>query len=123
MVKRLSAALFIPSHAAPCEDIVPLAEANIKNTLDIMNDVEALCGGDGLASDDLMAALFENMIWPLTSANTVSTAAPSKPCWQSSTRRAGLSLLKEIRASGGAGTNLHNNMRLIFIKYKLVDFT
>ena len=59
MVKRLSAALFIPSHAAPCEDIVPLAEANIKNTLDIMNDVEALCGGDGLAFDDPMAALFE----------------------------------------------------------------
>lgn len=59
MVKGLSAALFIPSHAAPCEDIVPLAEANIKNTLDIMDDVETLCGGEGLTFDDLMAALFE----------------------------------------------------------------
>ena len=59
MVKALSASLFIPSHAAPCADIIPLADANIQNTLDIMNDVESLCGGDGLAFDDLMAALFE----------------------------------------------------------------
>lgn len=59
MVKGLSASLFIPSHGAPCEDIRPLADANIENTLDIMNDVELLCGGDGLTFEDLTAALFE----------------------------------------------------------------
>lgn len=59
MVKGLSASLFIPSHAAPCEDIRALADANIKNTLEIMDDVEALCDGEGLVFDDLMANLFQ----------------------------------------------------------------
>lgn len=58
MVKGLSASLFIPSHAATCEDIRPLADINIENTLAIMEDVQTLCSEQGLTFDDLMAALF-----------------------------------------------------------------
>lgn len=59
MVKGLSAALFIPSHGPACTDIVPLAQANIDNTLEIMDDIHSLCTGKGLIFDDIMAALFD----------------------------------------------------------------
>ena len=59
MVKGLSAALFIPSHGAACTDIVPLAQANIDNTLEIMEDILDFCAEQALIFDDIMAALFE----------------------------------------------------------------
>ena len=58
MVKELSAALFIPSHGAACTDIVPLAQANIDNTVAIMEDILSLCDEKPLLFDEIAAALF-----------------------------------------------------------------
>ena len=42
-VKTLDAKLFIPSHAAPTEDIAPLAQYNIDTVLEIAETVRTLC--------------------------------------------------------------------------------
>lgn len=42
-VKTLDAKLFIPSHAAPTEDIAPLAQYNIDTVLEIAETVRSLC--------------------------------------------------------------------------------
>ena len=42
-IKELKAELFIPSHAEPCKDIVPLAEANRQNVMQIIDDIIAIC--------------------------------------------------------------------------------
>ena len=56
-VKTLSAELFIPAHGKVCSDIVPLAEANIRNTLEVMEDIFSLCR-EKISFDDCMAAVF-----------------------------------------------------------------
>lgn len=42
-VKEMKAALFIPSHSVVSEDIVSLVDANIRNTLEIMEDILIQC--------------------------------------------------------------------------------
>ncbi len=59
MVKSLSALLFIPSHGAARADIIPLAQANINNTIAIMDDILALCTEKARTFDEITAALFE----------------------------------------------------------------
>lgn len=43
-VKQMKAALFIPSHAAACEDIVPLAQYNIDTVHEIAETIVHICG-------------------------------------------------------------------------------
>ena len=59
MVKGISAKVFVPAHSAACENIVPLAQANIDNAMEIMDDILNLCTDKALIFDDIMAALFE----------------------------------------------------------------
>jgi hypothetical protein len=43
MVKTLKAKLFIPAHAAPCEDIGELAQYNIDTVLEIADKILEIC--------------------------------------------------------------------------------
>ena len=40
---QLKAALFVPSHAAPCEDIAPLAQYNIQKIQQVTHDILSIC--------------------------------------------------------------------------------
>ena len=42
-VKTMQAGLFVPSHAAACEDIAPLAQYNINKVLEIAEKIVSLC--------------------------------------------------------------------------------
>ena len=55
-VKAMSAALFIPSHAAATEDIAPLAQYNIDRTNEAAERIAALC--TGVTFDELLSAVF-----------------------------------------------------------------
>ena len=55
-VKAMSAALFIPSHAAATEDIAPLAQYNIDRTNEAAERISALC--TGVTFDELLSAVF-----------------------------------------------------------------
>ena len=57
-VKDLEAKLFVPTHGTVCSDIRPLAEANIQNTLSVMEDILSLCA-EKISFDDCMARIFE----------------------------------------------------------------
>lgn len=57
-VKDLEAKLFVPAHGTVCSDIRPLAEANIQNTLSVMEDILSLCA-EKISFDDCMARIFE----------------------------------------------------------------
>lgn len=57
-VRELDGKLFIPSHFAPVEDIRELCELNIRNTLEVAEDIKELCR-DGLTVDELLEMLFE----------------------------------------------------------------
>lgn len=57
-VKSLEGKLFIPSHAAPQEDISPLADANIKNTLEIAERIMDILKSAKTA-EDTAAAVFD----------------------------------------------------------------
>ena len=43
-VKGMEARLFVPSHAAPAEDIAPLAQINIDKVLEIAEKIVGICG-------------------------------------------------------------------------------
>lgn len=58
-VKSLTAKLFIPSHAAPTEDITPLAQYNIDQVLEIAEQIVALCK-EPLSFEELLQHLFED---------------------------------------------------------------
>jgi len=58
-VKEMTASVFIPAHGPACQDIVPLAQANIDNTLEIMDDLCEVCKDVPMIFDDITAALFE----------------------------------------------------------------
>ena len=55
-VKAMSAALFVPSHAAATEDIAPLAQYNIDRTNEAAERIAALCAG--VTFDELLSAVF-----------------------------------------------------------------
>lgn len=57
-VKTLEARLFIPSHAAATEDIVPLAQANIDKVLEIAGAITAACR-EPLSFEAILQKLFE----------------------------------------------------------------
>lgn len=57
-VKKLEGRLFIPSHAEPTEDIVPLADANIKNTLSIAGEILDICAHP-ITSEDIVKSVFD----------------------------------------------------------------
>ena len=56
-VRTMDAALFIPSHAAPTEDIAPLAQANIDAVHEIAESILALCA-EPRTFEELLQALF-----------------------------------------------------------------
>ena len=55
-VRAMSAALFVPSHAAATEDIAPLAQYNIDRTNEAAERIAALC--TGVTFDELLSAVF-----------------------------------------------------------------
>lgn len=56
-VKTMQARLFIPAHAAPAEDIAPLAQANIDSVHEIANAIERLCA-EPLGLEAVLQRLF-----------------------------------------------------------------
>ena len=56
-VKRLEAALFIPSHTAPTEDISPLAEYNIKKVAEVCECITDICA-EPHTVDEIITELF-----------------------------------------------------------------
>ena len=56
-VKKLGGKLFIPSHADPQEDISPLADVNIKNTLEIAERIRDILK-DPQTLEDTVSAVF-----------------------------------------------------------------
>lgn len=59
MVESMTASLFIPSHAAPTEDIAPLAGLNRAKTMEIL-DVLKSSAKDGKGWDDLLKDVFDH---------------------------------------------------------------
>ncbi len=57
-IKGMSAALFVPSHAAPTEDIAPLVQENITAVGQIIEDILGLCSRP-IGFDELLARLFD----------------------------------------------------------------
>ena len=55
-VKAMTAALFVPSHAAAVEDIAPLAQYNIDRTQEAAERIAALC--TGVTFDEVLAGVF-----------------------------------------------------------------
>lgn len=58
-VKNMEARLFVPSHAAPAEDIAPLAQINIDKVLEIADRIVALCD-EPLCFESIMQKLFQD---------------------------------------------------------------
>lgn len=56
-VKAMQAALFIPAHAAPAEDIAPLAQANIDKVNEIAERIVSLCA-EPLCFEAVLQRLF-----------------------------------------------------------------
>ena len=56
-VKRLEAALFIPSHTAPTEDISPLAEYNIKKVAEVCECITDICA-KAHTTEEIITELF-----------------------------------------------------------------
>ena len=57
-VKDMQAKVFVPAHAAPTEDIAPLAQYNIDCVNGIAEDIVALCA-EPMGFEDLLQQLFE----------------------------------------------------------------
>ena len=55
-VKAMTAALFVPSHAAAAEHIAPLAQYNIDRTQEAAERIAALC--TGVTFDEVLAGVF-----------------------------------------------------------------
>lgn len=64
-VKNLSAKLFIPSHSAATEDIVPLAQLNIDCILQTGEEIVRICR-DGAAFEEILQRLFQRYELTLT---------------------------------------------------------
>lgn len=57
-VAKMKGYIFVPSHADPTDNILPLAEYNIKKTLEVEERILELCA-DAICFDDLLANLFD----------------------------------------------------------------
>lgn len=57
-VKAMRAPLFIPAHAAPAEDVAPLAQLNIDKVMEIAERIESICRAP-VCFEDVLARLFE----------------------------------------------------------------
>ena len=64
-LKTAKAKIFIPSHAAPTEDIAPLAQCNIDKVLEICEKILTLCRMP-LCFDDLLQKIFDAYALRLT---------------------------------------------------------
>ena len=56
-IETLRADVFVPSHAAPCRDIKPLAEANRAKMLEVADLLLSLCR-EGACFEDILAKVF-----------------------------------------------------------------
>ena len=56
-VKTMRAKLFVPAHAAPTDDIAPLAQANIDKVNEIAEKIVSLCG-EPLCFEHILQRLF-----------------------------------------------------------------
>ena len=57
-VKQMKAKLFVPAHAAPTEDIAPLAQLNIDKVNEIADRITAFCE-EAKAPEEILQVLFE----------------------------------------------------------------
>ena len=64
-VKLMEAKVFIPSHAAPTDDIAPLAELNIRTVNEIAESIAELCR-EPLSFETLLAGLFRRFELTMT---------------------------------------------------------
>ena len=64
-VKGMEARVFIPSHAAPCEDIRPLADYNTSKVKEIADKIISLCN-DYISFDELLKKLFDEYSMTMT---------------------------------------------------------
>lgn len=64
-LKNTDAALFVPSHAEPTDNIAPLAQYNIDKTCEIADKILDICNG-GECLDNIIRRLFDSYSLPLT---------------------------------------------------------
>lgn len=57
-IREMKARLFVPSHAQSAENIAALAESNIENTIDVMEDLRLICQ-KAKGFDDIMEEVFD----------------------------------------------------------------
>ena len=99
MVKTLKARLFIPSHAAPVEDIEALAQYNIDTVLEIADKIVELCK-EPACFEALLQKLFDEYELQMSFEQYVLVG---------STVRSYLAWLKD---TGRVGARFENNMLL-----------
>lgn len=98
-VKNMKAKLFIPSHAAPAEDIVPLAQYNIDTVHGISQKILEICS-EPINFEELLKRLFDEYSLTMSHQQYVLVG---------STVRSYLAWLKD---SGRVGIRIENNMLL-----------
>ncbi|MBQ6164132.1 MAG: MBL fold metallo-hydrolase [Clostridia bacterium] len=65
MIGKLDARLFIPSHAEPTEDIVPLAQYNIQKVHEIADAIEKICA-EPASFETILRRIFERYALTMT---------------------------------------------------------
>lgn len=56
-VKQMDGSIFVPSHAAPCEDIAPLAQYNIDKVQEIADRIASICKTP-MCFEDILRQMF-----------------------------------------------------------------
>ena len=64
-IQRIEARLFVPSHAQPAEDIVPLAQANIRKVYDVADAILRICQNP-TTFEGIMKRLFDEFHLTMT---------------------------------------------------------
>ncbi|MBQ2876553.1 MAG: MBL fold metallo-hydrolase [Clostridia bacterium] len=65
LLPSLEAKIYIPSHAAPTENIAPLAELNLGKTLEIIDTIREICDTPS-GQDDILKAIMDHFGLTLT---------------------------------------------------------
>ena len=99
MVKSLKAKMFIPSHAAACEDVTDLAQYNIDKVLEIADRITGICQ-EPLCFEAILQKLFTDYVLTMNFVQYVLVG---------STVRSYLAWLKD---SGRLNSLFENNMLL-----------
>lgn len=101
-IKSMSAAIFIPSHAAPCNDITELADYNIKTVNEIADKIVELCS-EPTCFEIILKSLFDEYNLSLNFEQYALAGSTVK------------SYLTYLKNSGRI-TNIFNNNMLLWCK-------